>query len=149
MGCPRARYDSATLANNSFAWRSAGARMRTSEPGTCRARCKATTPAIVDLPDWQLQLRSTRGASERRSLSCQGSRSGSPTAVANLARSSSTTTRPAPRRAFSLSMSALSRAAVTTLQLLHLASEVLQLDGTQQGIEALQGDGRSALLYFV
>ena len=48
------------LEKSSLAWRSAGASIRISEPGEVRALCRASTPAIVDLPDWRAQLRSTR-----------------------------------------------------------------------------------------
>src|SRR5215217_3766216 len=94
-----------------------------------------------------------RGASERRSRSCQGSRLRSPAAAANSTRSAGTATLAAPRRAFRRSMSALSRSAVTTLQLFHFAGEVLKirslpyLSGSEQGVVALESHGALALVH--
>src|SRR5215212_1265867 len=128
--------------------------MRIREPGATSALCSARIEAKVDLPDCREQLRSMRGASEPSSSACHGSGT-IPKEWTNSSRSAGTEALAAPRRAFRRSISALSRAAlaVTTLELFHFASEVLEvrplpyLGSPEQGVVALKRYGTLAFLH--
>src|SRR5215218_8796854 len=98
--------------------------MRVSDPGKVRAWCRAIIPAIVDLPDWREQLRSTRVELDRRRRSCQGSSSASPTEVANSTRSAGMSERSDTLRSRRRRTSDLSDA-VLTLQFLYLGCELV------------------------
>jgi hypothetical protein len=48
------------------------------------AACSAIIAAMVDFPDWRLQLSNTRGEALRRSYACQGSGVVKPNLSANI-----------------------------------------------------------------
>src|SRR5215217_6417106 len=110
------------------------------------------TPETVDLPPCLVTLNRRRGASDRSASSCHRSNSLRPAVAASSTASAGTRRREAAR-ALSVSMSRLSRSAVTTLQLLDPAGQLLEVrplpyfGGPQKGVVALECHGAPALIH--